>query len=165
MNTLWISNWPWTVTLNREMIDVTLGRHSSPNECWRATDSQGHEHRWENGYPTLRRVVDESHWCDGHEGMYNHDPHEQVDESHYECLLCGEVVKPAMDPPGTPKFIPGAVTGTIEGPRSNGLVIRAWLTADEIDAIRSDPENADAMQALVDAIPDERISSTTFASA
>lgn len=162
MSRMVVGSSPWKVTLEREMIDVTMGWHSTPNEFWRATDSNGHEHRYDKGYPTLRVVVDRSHWCDGHEGMYNHDPHEEVDESHYECLLCGEVVEPAMDPPGTPKSIPGRISGRIEGPRSDGRVISAWLNDDEIAVVRANPEDPDVLSSLVDGVPEERITSWSF---
>lgn len=104
--------------VQQDSIDVTSERET-PNELWRYTDAAGHEHFYRNGYPTLTLIVDEAHWCDGTEGPYNHDPHEAVDRAHYECPECGEHVVPMMDPPYTPKYIPGMIDARLSGPLSN----------------------------------------------
>lgn len=152
---------PWTVSVDRQMVEVTT---SGPSwrESWKATDSNGHEHRYDRSggwppFPTLNEIIDEWHWCDGDEGYEHHDPHEQVDESHFECKICGDVVAPAMDPGGTPKSIAGPWSARIEGPRSDGAVISGSLTDIEFEAIKAAPDDLTAIQALVDAIPDDRI--------
>lgn len=149
----------WTLEVRQEWIDVTSER-SSPNEHWTFTDANGHEHRYDHGYPTLEFVIDESHWCDGSEGLYNHDPHEAVDVAHYECLICRELIVPKMDPPYTPKRIPGMRSATLTGLRSDGATVEAWLMDDDLERIRSSSE--EEVTALIDSLPDERIYSVTF---
>jgi hypothetical protein len=142
------------LTINQDWIDVTSSRPSS-NEYWKFTDAAGHEHQYANGYPTLRLVVDAEHWCSGDEGWTPHDPHMQVDESHYECPECGEVIEPKMDPPYTPKSMPGLTSATLKGTRSDGTTIMAGPTPDEVEALLV--ADTDEAQAIIDAIPDERI--------
>jgi hypothetical protein len=61
-----------------------------PDKKWRYTDKAGHEHRYEDGYPTLKEVIEfvpcgyEDCNCDGHE------------ISHYECPECGERIRPGV---------------------------------------------------------------------
>ena len=74
--------------------------HPTSDPTWRATDTRGHEHYYDSGYPTLNFVVDRQHWCEGNEGWMSHDPHWAVDESHYECLQCRETTRPGLRPPG-----------------------------------------------------------------
>lgn len=158
MATFMKHNWQLDVTQN--WIDVTSDR-PSPNERWTFTDSNGHFHRYNHGYPTLEPVVDESHWCDGHEGPWNHDPHEAIDASHYECTNCREVVEPAFDPPFTPKQILGSVDATLEGFRSDGAKVRVWVTEDEVRSLGRDTTDA-VVTALLDAMPEERIISAEW---
>ncbi len=33
---------------------------------WRATDGHGHEHYWDNGWPTLEWVITGGYWCEEH---------------------------------------------------------------------------------------------------
>lgn len=75
-----------------EMVDVTSNL-PKPDKNWRFTDTQGHEHAWSSDafYPTLRLVVDQTYWC--------LDCNDKHDEDHFECVVCGEVVKPGMLPP------------------------------------------------------------------
>jgi hypothetical protein len=157
-----VSGRNWTLTVNQEWIDVTSERES-PDERWTFTDAQGHDHRYERGYPTLDLVVDESHWCDGHEGIYNHDPHEQIDQSHYECLVCREVIEPAMHPPYHQKHIPGMRSATLTGLRSDGAQVEVWLQDDDLERVRQ-ADSDDAVTALIDSLPEDRIYSVTFAS-
>jgi hypothetical protein len=157
-----VSGRNWTLTVNQEWIDVTSERES-PDERWTFTDSQGHDHRYERGYPTLDLVVDESHWCDGREGIYNHDPHEQIDRSHYECEVCREVIEPAMHPPYHPNQIPGMRSATLTGYRSDGAQVEVWLQDDELDRVGRADSDSD-ITALIDSLPEERIYSVTFAS-
>ena len=155
-----ISGRNWQLDVTQEWINVTSGQ-SSPNERWTFTDTAGHEHHYDHGYPTLEFVIDESHWCDGSEGIYNHDPHEAVDVAHYECLICRELIVPKMDPPYTPKQIPGMRSATLTGYRSDGAKVEAWLTEEDLGGIgRADSD--DEITALIDALPEERIYSVTF---
>lgn len=62
------------------------------DKAWRATDSNGHEHYWQDGYPTLEWVVTGGYWCE----MHNED-HE---EGEWRCRECGEHVPPGMKHPG-----------------------------------------------------------------
>jgi hypothetical protein len=152
----------WQMTVDIDQVDVT-SPFPSPHHHWRFTDAEGHEHRWDHGYPTLTRVVDAEHWCDGNEGIARHDPHMATDEAHYECAICGEVIEPEMDPPYTPKTIPGHITYTLTGHRSNGAKVTAWLTEDEAAAVTPDATD-DTIAALLDAIPDERCSLIEYSS-
>lgn len=141
----------WSIDMRQDWIDVTSGLPTA-NEDWRGTDVNGHEHYY--GYPTLDEVDDASHWCNGDEGIAHHDPHMHVDESHYECKVCRAVVEPAVDPPFTPKQIPGMATLTLTGLRSDGVEIVASLIQAELLTIQADRTTA---QGIIDAIPDERI--------
>lgn len=152
----------FTLSVDREMIDTTSGMPTW-RESWRATDVNGHEHYYKHGFPTLRHVVDEKHWCDGNEGISPHDPHMHVDRSHFECLLCDVVVEPATDPPFTPKSIPGAWSATLAGPRSDGVLVEAWLLEDEWWQL-AESWSDDAALRVLDAVPDDRLISASFAS-
>lgn len=152
----------WELQGDVEWIDVTSGL-PTPKEDWRFKDRNGHEHHYDHGYPTLELVVDESHWCLGNEGLGAHDPHEAVDESHYECLICRVTVKPKMDPPGTPRSVRGLTTWTLRGYRSDGVWVAAHLIGDEVRRLSDDEDNSVAA-AILDAVPPERIIETRFAS-
>lgn len=145
----------WTLSAEVDYIDVTSS-YPSWRESWRMTDSNGHEHRYAPGFPTLYEVVDASHWCDGTEGFALHDPHEHEDESHYECAQCGEVIEPDTESPIFAKSIPGAVSHTLEGFRSDGWRVTMRLDPDEAERIRATPDDATAL-AILDAAPVERI--------
>lgn len=150
----------WSIDIRQDWIDVTSERET-PNESWRFTDANGHEHHYEHGYPTLDLVIDESHWCDGTEGIYNHDPHEEIDAAHYECKQCGEVIKPEMDPPHRPKQIPGMrhVTITVKRHGANYVeTLTIHPTGEEMAAIEAAESPEDAIQAFVDAYPSDRAS-------
>lgn len=150
----------YVFTMGREYIDITSS-HPTPNEHWAFTDANGHEHLYDHGYPTLEMVVDAEHWCNGDEGWARHDPHMHVDEAHYECRQCREVIKPAMDPGGTRKSVPGSVTATLEGPRSDGYVVVAHLMDAEVERYSAATTDETAL-AILDAVPNERLSSLTF---
>ena len=137
-------------------IDVTSNL-PTPNERWRYTDRAGHEHHYDGGYPTLELVVDAEHWCDGTEGVYNHDAHMAVDESHYECLLCREVIEPAADPPHFSKSIPGAIEGRLSGVRSDGAEIEMYLTPDEWEMIQAAEDPDVEAHRILDEASAERI--------
>lgn len=106
--TLTVNGYPARFDVSSKPVEVTSDRDSvDPN--WRYTDDQGHAHYYDGGYPTLDHIIDASHWCDGTEGLYNHDPHLAVDADHYECLICRQTVAPGVIPAGTPQFIAGPV--------------------------------------------------------
>ena len=135
--------------MERDVIEVTSERYT-PNERWRYTDRQGHEHYYDHGYPTLDLVIDSEHWCDGSEGWAHHDPHMAVDESHHECKVCREVIEPKLDAPGTRKSIAGMTTVTVEvsdGQRESTFV----LSGDDLfDELRTAPGPSEAF-AILDA--------------
>ena len=111
------------VEVRREVIPIEMAWTHTIDRDWRATDSNGHEHYYDGRqYPTLELIVDASHWCDGTEGLGLHDPHEAVDESHYECLQCRETVTPGLHPPGHVEYIAGPVdvelTAMVDGLRT-----------------------------------------------
>jgi hypothetical protein len=106
----------------------------APVETWAATDSHGHRHAFtrparpgreqyinDRGlrrnhtvpthYPSLYYKIDRWHACDGREGLYSHDPHWAVDESHYECRQCRERIEPAHGPGS--KLIPASRKATL----------------------------------------------------
>jgi hypothetical protein len=149
----------WTLTVDQQQIEVTSGL-STPNERWTHTDAQGHEHRYDHGYPTLDLVVDAEHWCDGSEGWAPHDEHMAVDESHYECKLCREVIEPALDPPFTPKYVPGSVAARLRGVLLDGRMIEVLVDEDEVARIQAEGEPA--AREILEGAPPDRIVSTTF---
>lgn len=107
--------------LRCEIVTQTVTSEDAYYEWWKFTDAQGHRHAytertatgqvWYRGkrkrddratnFPTLRKVIDSRRRCDGHEGLYNHDPH-WVEEGHRECLQCGEVIEPGHGPVSKP---------------------------------------------------------------
>jgi hypothetical protein len=79
-----------------------------PDPAWRYTDEHGHEHYWENGYPTLTRVNEEPYWCE--------DCNDEHTDSHFECPICGETVSPgSTGPSGFREFIPGLTSYRLNG--------------------------------------------------
>lgn len=149
----------WTLDIQQNWIDTTSERPTIDPK-WRATDNNGHEHFYEgHAYPTLDYIIDAEHWCDGTEGIALHDPHMAVDESHYECLICREVVKPGSIPGGTPSSIPGSVSGTLRGLNSAGVTVTLSLIEEEATAIQTaDEANRDAVVLrLLDEAPERRI--------
>lgn len=144
-----------------EPIDVT-SEHETFDPKWRAADSNGHEHyyEYEHGYPTLRYVVDASHWCDGTEGYQRHEPHEQIDEAHYECLICGEHVEPGTLPPYTPQWIPGTISATATATLDDGRNVTVVLSRDEVDRARfaiGAEDQDEQLLAIVESVPPERV--------
>jgi len=76
-----------TLRAEVEMIDVSSAL-PRPDKKWTYTDRQGHRHHWDDGYPTLVVVTEESYWCE--------DCHDEHTDSHYECPLCGEEIRPGL---------------------------------------------------------------------
>lgn len=75
------------IRMYREVIDVSSAL-PGPDPSWRYTDTAGHEHCYDDGYPTLELVtVSEPYWCpDCHE--------EHEGDTELRCRLCGEQVTP-----------------------------------------------------------------------
>lgn len=96
------------LVIEREIIPVNYLSDIDAN--WMFTDAAGHVHHCEyeaaDHYPTLRRVTDDTWWCEDCE-----DEHEST---HLECRLCGEVIRPGTTGPGT-KYIAGMITCTLDG--------------------------------------------------
>jgi hypothetical protein len=142
-----------------EVIPIVMGWHDSADMSWRYTDKQGHEHRYEHGYPTLVEVTDETETCEWGELCYlddepDHEPHEVVTKSHYECRICGQTIRPGTVPPGVVQHIAGSTTATLKVDGASAL-----LTQAEADELRSE-WGKDGLEAharrLFDSIPDER---------
>ena len=84
--------------IETEMIDVTSSL-PKPDPNWTYTDQHGHQHRYEDGYPTLMRVVDET---------YVDEFGDEVEDWHFECPQCGEHITPGMVGPSMfREFAPG----------------------------------------------------------
>jgi hypothetical protein len=128
----------WSLDVRRDF-ETATSQYPMADEAWRATDSHGHAHHWEHGYPTLTHVIDAQHWCDGTEGLAGHDPHWAVDESHYECSQCREHVVPGTVPPGTPVYIRGLIEASLTGVSSEGQHVTMWCTEAEVRRIQADP--------------------------
>jgi hypothetical protein len=96
------------LVISTEQVEIT-SMLPRPDHLWRHTDRQGHEHYWtDDGYPTLRRVDDETYWCG--------DCDDEHTDSHWECAQCGERVEPGMSgPSGFREFIPGPTSYTLNG--------------------------------------------------
>jgi hypothetical protein len=87
-----------------EIIDVTSGLPQL-NPHWTYTDEQGHEHRYEEGYPTLVRVVDARH---------RDEDGEYWEEAHLECRQCHEHITPGTMAP-RPEHVPGRRAAYLNG--------------------------------------------------
>jgi hypothetical protein len=131
----------WELETHTDVIETTMGWTYAPDTNWRTTDANGHEHRYNHGYPTLDFVVDASHWCDGSEGWAHHDPHEAIDESHYECKTCRLTIEPSLIPPGVRTFMPGLTTCTLSGYRSDGAWLRVRVDESTARGIASSDES------------------------
>jgi len=142
----------WTFSVLQDWVDATSGVPSiDPN--WTFTDAAGHPHSYDGGYRTLRHVIDSQHFCDGTEGIYNHDPHWAVDESHYECLICDTVIEPGTIAPYTPQSIPGMRSYTATGP-VGGFTVEFAMSPEEFEAVMGVDDPSPIMEQLVDANPD-----------
>jgi hypothetical protein len=109
--------------VQREVIPVHYLSDIDAN--WRFTDAAGHAHHCEyeaaDRYPTLRRVTDETYWCES-----CRDEHEL---DHLECRQCGERIVPGTAGPGT-KHIQGMTTYTFNGeeisPERAREIVAGW---------------------------------------
>jgi hypothetical protein len=101
--------------LRIEMTTQVITWEDASDEHWSWSDAAGHLHcyvkpaqpgeRWRKDrrrkdrpthYPTLRLIVDRRWRCSGL-SAYGSDPH-WVEDSHYECIRCGERVTPGHGP-------------------------------------------------------------------
>lgn len=90
-----------------DMIDVTSALPQA-DRSWRFTDATGHEHYWQDGYPTLVDVpVGEPYWDDDLETF------EQ--DTKLVCAICGEEIHPGMTVDTFRRMVPGRRTYTFNG--------------------------------------------------
>lgn len=91
---------------------------TGPDKNWRYTDARGHVHEWDDGYPTLRWVIDEVTWCA--------DCREEHEHGHYECALCGERIEPGTTGPVT-HLIEGAPSYMLNGEPITESEASQWM--------------------------------------
>jgi hypothetical protein len=134
MNISFNSNeFSYDVIVNTEYITIPINDRV-PDKNWTYIDLQGHHHMYfEIGdhYPTLKYVIDKEIYCDGWD---DHDPHQQIEESHYECRECSEVIEP-----GTvwknEETIPGMTSTTLKVDDGK-IKVEAILTEDQLEQIK-----------------------------
>lgn len=111
-----------TLRIETEMIDVTSAG-PRPDKSWRYTDAQGHQHRWDDGWPTLEWFVTERYWCEDCEDGHT--------EGEWICLLCEEVIQPGMLGPSMHReYVPGLISAylndePISGDEAQRLIAQA----------------------------------------
>jgi len=89
------------------MIDVTTSV-PQPDKSWRFTDVNGHEHYWQDGYPTLSHVPDgERYWDD--------DDGEWYQPTRLACSVCGVGVTPRTTVDTFRRMAPGLSYYTFNG--------------------------------------------------
>ncbi len=149
--------------VTQESIPMT-SEHPTVDESWTFTDAAGHAHHYEHGYPTLDKIIDAVHWCNGDEGIYNHDPHDVVDEMHYECKVCREVIVPRLHPPFHTIYRPGMRSATASGYRTDGTKIECILIEEEVETLTAllRSQDSDGVQRWLDEFPEERIVSSRY---
>ena len=149
----------WDLQVASQPINVTSDRDALDPK-WKAMCECGTE----VSTRTMTRVVDKSHWCDGFEGLFNHDPHEAIDEMHYECANCTRHVFPSIIRAGTPQYIPGMIEANLTAYRSDGVRFTCWLneqqTQEALDVSQTNDE--EQMQAFADNIPLDQYMSWQF---
>jgi hypothetical protein len=93
--------------IETDQIEVT-SNPPKPDKNWRYTDQQGHEHYWQDGYPTLVTIVDKTYWCG--------ECRDEHEEMHLECPICHEHITPGMvGPSGFREFVPGRTSYWLNG--------------------------------------------------
>lgn len=104
-----------TLEVIREPIAVT-SISPKPDKNWRHTDTEGHEHYWDNGYPTLEPEEDYCVDCQ---------------DFHLEgwvCVECGERIVPGLVPPsGFSEFVPGLARYFLDGEEISKEEADEWL--------------------------------------
>lgn len=106
------------LTIETEMVDVTLARKTSPDPNWTYVDSAGHYHALasDGTLPTLTATT-EHRECGGACGA---DECEGYDVTVYECAICGAEVEPGRITtyPAGREFMPGRTSWTVQVPRN-----------------------------------------------
>ncbi len=99
------------LTAETERIETTsLGPRPDPS--WSFTDTQGHDHHWDDGYPTLTWVQDQEDYTVVEDGELESYP----GWGHYECSICGEEIRPAQRGPSPFRsFMPAATRYCLDG--------------------------------------------------
>lgn len=111
-------------TLRVERATMTVAANApTPDRSWRHVDANGHEHRWNDGWPTLRWVVDDTYYCES-----CNDTHA---EGHWECALCGEHVTPGMRTDPFPRVVPVSTDYYLNDERITEAEARALLEEDD----------------------------------
>lgn len=107
------------LVIEQAMIDISTNL-PQPDQRWTATDSNGHEHYWRDGYPTLvGEPIGEPYHCG--ECEENHQDTQLV------CSICREPVEPGTYVNPGRQFMPGMrqayLNGEpITGERAEGLL-------------------------------------------
>lgn len=145
----------WTLDIQRHYVDVCT---FSPvmDSRWSFTDAAGHTHTPDSG--TWHRVQDDPR----EPYFYTDDDGEEYNApTHIECRECGERLRPdAVEASPFVEAIPGAITVTLTGIRSDGQTVSAVVTEEEARSIASATDTLTAertVRSLLDAMPPERI--------
>jgi hypothetical protein len=118
-----------------DMVDVST--MSGPDKGWRFTDAHGHEHRYVEAawpYPTLTEVIDATYWCA--------DCHDEHEDAHLECRICGEHIRPGLRGPRT-ESVPGRKEWLLDGrpiSRERGEALLAEMTREADRLQRAESE-------------------------
>lgn len=122
----------YSVALERDLIQVSVGMSHEPDEKWSYRDAAGHVHRFEGSeLPTLEWVVTDTYWC-----AECRDDHE---EGEYRCKVCAQPVNPRYRTVGpTTKAIPGRTRIVLEPRDSPNFEI----SSEELEEIKRDGEEA-----------------------
>lgn len=116
-----------TLEIHTAEVEVTSGLPYA-NPAWTYTDTHGHAHHYEDGYPTLTRVVDARYWVpepwEWDEPRPNwgegEGPGEWVEEDHLECPQCGEHITPGTTIDSYRRFIRGPRSAYLNGEPISG---------------------------------------------
>jgi len=108
------NQWP-SISISRPAMDVTSIHR--PDTSWHIIDQAGHEHRWYDtsgvakDYSPLQSYhVPTIEWITVHEAT-----DEYPEEGYYECIQCGEKIKPAYCPDQVNQYILGELQYYIDG--------------------------------------------------
>lgn len=131
-----------TLRIVTDQIEVTSNL-PRPDRNWRYTDAAGHEHRYDDGYPTLVRVGEGPYWCP--------DCHDEHEDSHWECPICHEEISPALTgPPPGREFIPGMTEYFLDGePISKERAESILAEYQAAEQARKDAVRQAAVEALI----------------
>lgn len=102
-----LSSTAFTVSIDRP-VEIVYSYTPVADPNWQTTDTSGHEHYCDNGYPTLEWAVTETWYCG--------DCRNEHKSGEYRCRHCGEVVMPGTtDPEPTPVSSPTTATLELDG--------------------------------------------------